>query len=46
LRALGERTSVRLIGEVGGEALVAGEQIDVPLAELSEAHGALAELFA
>jgi phosphoribosylformylglycinamidine synthase len=46
LRALGERTSVEQIGKVGGQALVVGSQIDVGLAELREAHGALAELFA
>jgi phosphoribosylformylglycinamidine synthase len=46
LRALGELTSVEPIGTVGGESLVVGSHIDVGLAELREAHGALAELFA
>jgi phosphoribosylformylglycinamidine synthase subunit PurL len=46
LRALAERTSVELIGAVGGEALVVRELIDVSLAELRAAHDALAGLFA
>jgi phosphoribosylformylglycinamidine synthase len=45
LRKLGERTGVELIGTVEGEALILGE-IDISLAELRQAHGALAELFA
>jgi phosphoribosylformylglycinamidine synthase II len=45
LRTLGERTSVELIGTVEGESLILGE-IDISLAELRHAHGALAELFA
>jgi phosphoribosylformylglycinamidine synthase len=40
LRALG----ARVIGTVGGEALRAGA-LSIPLAELAEAHGALAALF-
>ena len=56
LRALGERAPVRVLGTVGGEALqiaivpaprqAASDQLTVSLAELSEAHSALAELFA
>jgi phosphoribosylformylglycinamidine synthase len=46
LRALEERTSVRVIGVVGGDSLVIGSAVAVTLAELREAHGALAELFA
>ncbi len=52
LGALGERTTVRLLGAVGGEALLIAEAgaggepaIDISLAELAGAHGALAELF-
>ncbi|MGH2880435.1 MAG: AIR synthase-related protein, partial [Solirubrobacteraceae bacterium] len=45
LRTLGERTSVELIGTVQGESLILGE-IEISLAELRHAHGALAELFA
>ena len=51
LKTLGERTEVRIIGVVGGDSLridVNGveESIELTLAELAEAHGALAELFA
>src|SRR4051794_27658496 len=56
LRALGERAPVHVLGTVGGEALqiaivpaakpAAGDQLTVGLAELSEAHSAMAELFA
>ena len=46
LRTLAERTGVELIGTVQGESLIVGDQIEVTLAELVEAHGALAELFA
>jgi phosphoribosylformylglycinamidine synthase subunit PurL len=51
LRALGERTSVRILGTVGGESLridldTDGEAIELTLAEMAHAHGALAELFA
>jgi phosphoribosylformylglycinamidine synthase subunit PurL len=46
LCTLGEHTSVVPIGTVEGESLIVGEQIDVSLSELREAHGALAELFA
>ena len=49
LRALRERTRVRAIGTVGGDALriaLPGEAtVSVTLAELKQAHGALAELF-
>jgi phosphoribosylformylglycinamidine (FGAM) synthase-like enzyme len=49
LRALGEHTPVRAIGTVGGDRLwiaVGGEEtVSATLAELREAHGALAELF-
>jgi phosphoribosylformylglycinamidine (FGAM) synthase-like enzyme len=49
LRALGERAPVRMIGTVGGDALriaLPGEMtVSATLAELQEAHGALAELF-
>jgi phosphoribosylformylglycinamidine synthase subunit PurL len=46
LRALGTHTSVELIGAVAGGSLVVGKQVEVSLAQLAEAHGALAELFA
>jgi phosphoribosylformylglycinamidine synthase len=46
LRSLGERTSVESIGTVEGAALVVGELFEASLAELEQAHGALAELFA
>ena len=49
VRALGERTPVRILGTVGGGALriaLGGELLEVALGELAEAHGALAELFA
>ena len=49
LRTLGERTEVRIIGVVGGDSLridVNGHATELTLAELVEAHGALAELFA
>jgi phosphoribosylformylglycinamidine synthase subunit PurL len=48
LGALGQRTRVLSIGTVGGDALriQIGEQaLDVPLADLAEAHAALAILF-
>jgi phosphoribosylformylglycinamidine synthase subunit PurL len=49
LRALGERTPVRTIGTVGGNALrislPAEATLSTTLAELKDAHGALAELF-
>jgi phosphoribosylformylglycinamidine synthase II len=49
LRALGERTPVRTIGTVGGDALrislPAEATLSTTLAELKDAHGALAELF-
>ena len=46
LRALGRSTGVESIGTVGGMALVVGGNIDIPLAELRDAHSALEELFA
>jgi phosphoribosylformylglycinamidine synthase II len=59
LLALGERTHVRIVGSVGGQALridwpapphgdgdAEGERIECSLADLAEAHRALAELFA
>ncbi len=48
LRRLGERIEVTVLGRVGGDALevsTGGEPIAVPLAELREAHQALAPLF-
>ncbi len=49
LRALSERTQVRAIGTVGGDALriaLPGEAtVSITLAELKQAHGALVELF-
>jgi phosphoribosylformylglycinamidine synthase subunit PurL len=44
LRRLGERIELRIVGHVGGDALEAAG-FAVPLAELREAHGALAPLF-
>jgi phosphoribosylformylglycinamidine synthase subunit PurL len=49
VRALGRRTPVTVLGTVGGSTLriaAGAEGCDVTLAELAEAHGALAELFA
>jgi phosphoribosylformylglycinamidine synthase II len=51
LLALGERTSVRILGRVGGEALHIdlaenGGPIELTLVEMAQAHGALGELFA
>jgi phosphoribosylformylglycinamidine synthase II len=51
LRALGDQTSVRIIGTVGGETLhidvaTDGDAIELTLAEMAQAHGALRELFA
>jgi phosphoribosylformylglycinamidine synthase len=49
LRRLGERTSVRIVGTVQAKSLsiVAGDaSVELTLEEMSEAHGALAELFA
>ncbi|HEY8303420.1 MAG TPA: AIR synthase related protein, partial [Solirubrobacteraceae bacterium] len=54
LRALEELTPVRLLGRVGGDALRiadpshvrAYDPLELTLAEMSRAHGALAELFA
>jgi phosphoribosylformylglycinamidine synthase subunit PurL len=54
LRALGELTPVRIVGSVGSEVLRIegsacareGEAIELTLAEMARAHGALAELFA
>jgi phosphoribosylformylglycinamidine synthase subunit PurL len=46
--SLGRRTHARIIGTVGGEALritIGDLTLSVTLAELAEAHGALAELF-
>ncbi len=48
VRALGRRTPVWVLGTVGAGALsitVAGETLSATLAELADAHGALAELF-
>jgi hypothetical protein len=49
LRALSERTPVRTIGTVGGDALrislPAETTLSTTLTELKDAHGALAELF-
>jgi phosphoribosylformylglycinamidine synthase subunit PurL len=54
LRALGELTAVRVVGSVGGDVLQIegpprareGGPIELTLAEMARAHGALAELFA
>jgi phosphoribosylformylglycinamidine synthase len=49
LRRLGERVPLEVLGRVGGDALdvtAGAERITCPLAELREAHGALAPLFA
>jgi hypothetical protein len=49
LTALAERTSVRLIGTVGGDSLSIGvgcERLEASLPELECAHAALEELFA
>ncbi|MFZ1927253.1 MAG: phosphoribosylformylglycinamidine synthase subunit PurL [Solirubrobacteraceae bacterium] len=54
LRALGSSVPVRILGSVGGDVLQiaflaragGASPISLTLAELSEAHGALAELFA
>jgi len=46
--SLGRRTRARVIGTVGGDALriaLEGQTVSVTLAELAEAHDALAELF-
>jgi phosphoribosylformylglycinamidine synthase len=45
LAALGERTTVRVLGTVGGDSLAIAELSETPLAELATAHGKLAELF-
>ncbi|HEV3001798.1 MAG TPA: phosphoribosylformylglycinamidine synthase subunit PurL [Solirubrobacteraceae bacterium] len=48
LRRLGERVELDVLGRVGGDALdvtVGGERVAVALADLREAHGALAPLF-
>jgi phosphoribosylformylglycinamidine synthase subunit PurL len=53
LPSLAASTPVRILGSVGGESLqvecltyAGGERIELPLADLARAHGALAELFA
>jgi phosphoribosylformylglycinamidine synthase len=49
LKALSDRTTVRIVGTVGGTSLsiVAGDvHVELTLDELAHAHGALAELFA
>jgi phosphoribosylformylglycinamidine synthase II len=46
--SLGRRTHTRVIGTVGGDALqvtIGDLTLGVPLVELAQAHGALAELF-
>jgi len=45
LRSLGSRTSIELIGTVGGGSLSIGGRIDVALPALADAHGALGGLF-
>jgi phosphoribosylformylglycinamidine synthase len=48
LRSLGEKTTLQLIGTVGGEVLritLGGERLEVGLADLTRAHAALGELF-
>ncbi len=48
LRDLSERAPVSMVGTVGGDGLriaLAGQTLSATLAELKEAHGALAELF-
>ena len=42
---LGARVAVRALGAVGGETLRIAGLLETPLAELEQAHGALAELF-
>ena len=49
LEALAARTAVTVVGTVGGGALrvrCGAQALDVPLAQLDEAHGALGRLFA
>ncbi len=46
LMCMSEQTPVRIVGVVEGGSLRIGSRIDLTLAELTEAHGALAELFA
>jgi phosphoribosylformylglycinamidine synthase subunit PurL len=46
LRSLSAQTAVRIVGEVGGDALRVDGAFELSLAELSHAHSALAELFA
>ena len=48
VRRLGERVELDVLGRVGGDALevtIGGERIAAGLAELREAHSALAPLF-
>jgi phosphoribosylformylglycinamidine synthase subunit PurL len=48
LRELGDRVPLEILGTVGGEALtitIDGETVSATLAEMTDAHGALAELF-
>jgi phosphoribosylformylglycinamidine synthase subunit PurL len=45
LERLGERVAVSMLGAVGGDSLRIEGLLEVGLAELGEAHGALAELF-
>jgi phosphoribosylformylglycinamidine synthase subunit PurL len=48
LRELGERVPLEILGRVGGDVLtiaIDGETISATLAEMTEAHSALAELF-
>jgi phosphoribosylformylglycinamidine synthase subunit PurL len=46
LRALSGETPVRILGSVGGDALRIEDELELTLADMSVAHGALAELFA
>jgi phosphoribosylformylglycinamidine synthase len=46
LRSLFAQTTVRIVGEVGGDTLSIDGVLELSLAELSQAHSALAELFA
>jgi phosphoribosylformylglycinamidine synthase subunit PurL len=45
LRTLSQKTLVRILGSVGGDALQIENELELTLADMSTAHGALAELF-
>jgi hypothetical protein len=46
LRSLSAQVAVSVVGTVGGSGLLVEGALELSLAELSRAHGALAELFA